>query len=190
MSEEHGLVRRTWTKFRRLPLWAQIVAWVFVAAIAFAPFNNQDEKDAKTKVAAHTTTTRTTEPKVTTTERVTTTKPPTTTRQTTTSTPPSTTTTSASLGPNAQRIAAADLGDDWPLTITSGVLSCPAGKAVVFGGDDTAYALNGTARGMAADRGWTDIYESDIWASDPAYPGLDLKKDIGPLIDHGLDLCG
>lgn len=191
MPEEAGLVRRAWTKFRSWPLWVQIVTWILVASVIVGPFASEDEKkkDEAASTATTTTAVSTTEARSTTTERVTTTEQrTTTTKATTTTAAPTTTTTSASLGPNAMRVTAADYGEDWPLTVDSGVLSCPVGSAVIFGDEDTAYALNGTALGMADDRGWQDIRESAIWADDGS--GLGLKKDIGPLIDDGLDLCG
>lgn len=197
MSETAGLVRRAWAKFRSWPLWAQIVIGVLALSVVVGPFLEEDGATKSESAEQTTTTIETTEQQVTTTERHTTTTTRTTTTTTTTSTTrptttteATTTTTSASLGPNARRVTASDFGDAWPLTVDSGVLSCPVGTAVVFGDEDTAYAINGTARGLAADRGWRDIFESDIWAEDPNNPGLDLKKDIGPLIDMGLDLCG
>ena len=81
--------------------------------------------------------------------------------------------------PGTRRITRAGYGDEWPLTVDSGVLSCQQGTAVVFTAPDgTAYGVNG----MAAD------YEEiePIWAADPT--GVAPKKNIGPLIDDGLDI--
>lgn len=75
-----------------------------------------------------------------------------------------------------------DFGRAWPLTVTSGVLNCE-GLAVTFTANGTTYAVNGFARQM--DR-WPDI--NPIWAD--AGIGLGYKKDIGPLIERGLELCG
>jgi hypothetical protein len=80
-----------------------------------------------------------------------------------------------------ERVAQAEFGDDWPLTVSEGTLRCEASK-VTFEADGTVYAVNGTAR---ADDSYSDI--DSIWADDPS--GLGLKKNIGPLIDRGLLLC-
>lgn len=82
--------------------------------------------------------------------------------------------------PSTRRVTRADFGDDWPLTVESGTLSCQPGRAVVFlAPDGTAYGVNGSA----AD--YEDI--DPIWAENPGGPGP--KKDIGPLITAGLALC-
>jgi hypothetical protein len=78
-------------------------------------------------------------------------------------------------------VSRADFGDEWPLTVGSGTLSCD-GDAVTFTTGGTTYGVNGTARTLNE---WPDI--DPIWAKDPS--GLAPKKDIGPLIDRGLDLC-
>lgn len=83
-----------------------------------------------------------------------------------------------------------DLGEDWPLTVDYGVVSCEtftAGgrdlqSATFTAPDGTEYALNGIARS------YTDAEDVDpIWKDDPDMDGL--KVDIGPLIDFGLTLC-
>jgi hypothetical protein len=82
--------------------------------------------------------------------------------------------------PNTRRVSRADFGDEWPLTVESGTLSCQAGRAVVFlAPDGTAYGVNGTAAN------YEDI--DPIWADS----GVDYapKKNIGPLIEAGLELC-
>ncbi len=86
------------------------------------------------------------------------------------------------LGTNQQQVSSADFGNDWPLTVDSGVLACEGGAAVTFTAPDgTTYAVNGTARTV------TDYPDIDpIWA-DTAGPLP--KKNIGPLIDLGLALC-
>ncbi len=58
-------------------------------------------------------------------------------------------------------------------------------SAIVFGTGETAYAMNGTAKTMATDNDWHDVDE--IWAVNPEIDGA--KKNIGPLIDLGLQLC-
>ena len=77
------------------------------------------------------------------------------------------------------------LGDDWPLTVESGVLVCSTamgGEAVLFratGGP--LYTVNGTAQTYYPDLPSID----PIWAAGTYAP----KKNIKPLIDLGLALC-
>lgn len=75
-------------------------------------------------------------------------------------------------------------GEAWPLTVSSGRINCIGASGgpiqVVFTSDDNKrYAVNGTARGAAADFGYLDV--ESIWADDPNNPGA--KIDISPLID-------
>jgi Protein of unknown function (DUF2511) len=65
-------------------------------------------------------------------------------------------------------VSRADFGDDWPLTVESGLLCCRAG------------AVNGQAMGNKEN---LDV--GPIWASGENAP----KKNIGPLIQAGLALC-
>jgi hypothetical protein len=80
----------------------------------------------------------------------------------------------------AEEVSRGDFGEDWPLTVDSGVLACQGAGAVTFTAlDGTTYAVNGLAQSA------TPYPEIDpIWA-DSGKP----KVDIGPLIDRGLDLC-
>jgi hypothetical protein len=78
--------------------------------------------------------------------------------------------------------------DPWPLTSTSGTLTCdPDGRTlgvVIWSPDDgplPAYAVNGMAQGQ----GYPEIDE--IWKDDPEIDGF--KVNIGALIDAGLSLC-
>lgn len=76
------------------------------------------------------------------------------------------------------------MGDEWPLTVDSGVLACD-GKdgfgSVTFTVDGTTYGVNGIAMGQGLPA------MDPIWADDPATPGL--KMNMGPIIDAGLALC-
>ena len=75
------------------------------------------------------------------------------------------------------------LGEQWPLTVPSGRVSCALGTVVTFiSPDGKEYALNGTAKG----RGKFLPIEG-IWKPDPTNPPA--KKNIGVLIDEGLKLC-
>jgi hypothetical protein len=79
-------------------------------------------------------------------------------------------------------VTRADFGKDWPLTVDAGVLSCEGASAVYFTANGIRYAVNGSAR---TRKDAPDI--DPIWAKDPR--GYSPKKDIGPLIDRGLQLC-
>lgn len=99
-----------------------------------------------------------------------------------TSTPaPAPTATVATSGPGWTTVRRADMPNEWPLTVESGILRCQ-GQAVTFDSDGKHYAVNGTAKSRQAG---IDIEE--IWAMDSG--GLGLRKNIGPLIQRGLALC-
>ena len=84
---------------------------------------------------------------------------------------------------NSQPVSRANFGEEWPLTVDSGVLSCEGAGSVYFTADDgRRYAVNGTAM-TAGDAQRINA----IWADNPT--GLSPKKNIGPLIDGGLKLC-
>ncbi len=105
---------------------------------------------------------------------------------TTTSTTARPTSTTREVASNEQVVTRSDFGDEWPLTVDSGVLRCEEGSAVVFkdDADGTVYAVNGMAQTW--DLG-VDIEE--IWADDPDIPEPEFRINIGPLLDAGLDLC-
>ncbi|MDF1705826.1 MAG: DUF2511 domain-containing protein [Aeromicrobium sp.] len=76
-------------------------------------------------------------------------------------------------------------GEDWPLTVTSGLIICnkmASSTAVIFraDGSDQGYALNGVAKGGNNMETFDLIDVDPIWADDPA---TGAKKDIGVLID-------
>jgi Protein of unknown function (DUF2511) len=83
-------------------------------------------------------------------------------------------------GGNSVEVSRTDFRGDWPLTVESGVLACESAGAVTFTANGTTYAVNGIAESQDAgadiDPIWTDT-------------GAGLKKNIGPLIDRGLELC-
>ena len=84
-------------------------------------------------------------------------------------------------------VSEAQLKDQWPLTVSSGQVSCVVnpggGKVVTFiASDGKEYSLNGTAKGSGK---FLPIEE--IWKPDPTNPPA--KKNIGVLIDEGLKLC-
>lgn len=185
MDRLKEIVGRLWTRYRGLPMWGQVVIGIVLLSVIVGPFLSESEDATDDESAEGTTTTSEAEPETTTTRED----------------PEETTTTEQrqlSLGERIEAsndgtllIAEADLGDEWPLSVPDGLLSCRPVEggddlgAIVFGTDDTAYAINGIARGRADDEGWREIDE--IWLDNPAIPGS--KVDIGPLIDLGLRLC-
>src|SRR3712207_2618332 len=87
-------------------------------------------------------------------------------------------------GGEGEKVTADEFGSDWPLTVDEGHLNCEGAGAVTFTDPDgNTYAVNGTAQGA------TDYAEIDeIWAD--SSNDFAPKKNIGPLIDRGLEICG
>jgi len=90
-------------------------------------------------------------------------------------------------GEKGTPVSQEQFGDQWPLTVTSGRLSCvwfsERRQVVTFiAPDGTEYALNGIARSS----GYFSPIDS-IHKPDPTNPPA--KKSIGVLIDKGLKLC-
>lgn len=86
------------------------------------------------------------------------------------------------LASNELRISRDDFGDDWPFTVDEGILACVGVSEVVFKAGGKTYAVNGMAVGTGK---YAEVEE--IWADNPSIPGT--KKNIGPIIDRGLELC-
>lgn len=77
-----------------------------------------------------------------------------------------------------------DFGDDWPLTVDYGVVSCQAQGAVYFStGDNRKFPVNGLAR--SGNTSGNDIHE--IWKDHPS-PNMP-KYSIDPIINSGLGVC-
>jgi hypothetical protein len=77
-------------------------------------------------------------------------------------------------------VTAAEYGDEWPLTVDSGVLQCQ-GNAASIRTPRGVYALNG----FALQEGLPRL--DPIWRDDPSVPGV--KVSIGDLLDMALALC-
>ena len=80
------------------------------------------------------------------------------------------------------------LGDQWPFTVSQGMLECIPPGIVTFRVKDKIYAVNG----LASSRGYAKIDE--IWREDPDKQGqwqvgLITKMDLANIIKKGLDLC-
>ncbi len=82
--------------------------------------------------------------------------------------------------------AGKDYGAVWPFTVSGGTLRCGGPGWVTLDAAGNTYAINSLAAGQASAEGWHDVHE--IWATDPD-AGIDIKKNIGPIIDDGLKLC-
>lgn len=80
------------------------------------------------------------------------------------------------------KMTRSEYGDRWPLTVNEGVVSYDRG--VLFTTNGVTYAVNGTA--LSNHQDLPKINE--IWADDTRYPGMGIKKDIGVIIDKGLEL--
>ncbi len=85
---------------------------------------------------------------------------------------------------NTVTVSKAEYGDRWPLTVSEGRLRCESTAWVLFEADGVTYAVNGTARGHAKRKGWSDA--NDIWRDSPSGYG---KVVMTRLIERGLQLC-
>ena len=82
-------------------------------------------------------------------------------------------------------ISRADLGGQWPLTVSSGTLRCKGSGGtgeVTFATGGVTYAVNSKAKATGRYQNFTAI-----WANDPSGGGV--KADASALIDAGLQLC-
>lgn len=84
---------------------------------------------------------------------------------------------------NRFTLQSAELGDAWPLTLADVVIYCPQPTAPMLETSSGLIALNGVASGMGAKPLTVD---SPIWKDAPG----GAKVSLGPLIAHGLELCG
>jgi hypothetical protein len=87
---------------------------------------------------------------------------------------------------NCKEISKNQFGNNWPLTIEKGYLSCNNGRCVTLRYEGKIYGLNGVAKTFYKnDPDYADINE--IWANDTNMYGL--KMSIAPLIEEGLKMC-
>lgn len=86
----------------------------------------------------------------------------------------------------AAQVTEADLGAAWPLTVPSAELACegnpPAALANV---DGKLYALNGSARTVAKDKGWLD----GVTLAKPNPDMPEIPMDFTPLVERAQALC-
>jgi len=87
----------------------------------------------------------------------------------------------------SQRVSSNDYGKAWPFTVESVDLLCdgPSPKALARTSDGTVYALSGSARSVAKDRGWLD--GRDITKANPSMPSI--KMDYSELVQRAQALC-
>jgi len=79
-----------------------------------------------------------------------------------------------------RKVSEDDFGDDWPLTVSHGVIELVNSTHAVFDDGATQWALNGAAQSF----GYPEI--EPIWKMNPALPGFRVK--IAPLIEAALAL--
>jgi hypothetical protein len=75
-------------------------------------------------------------------------------------------------------------GEEWPFTVSKGILECILPAIITFKANNQVYAVNN----LAKSRGYKDLDE--IWKDDPNKQGMEINKvDIGAIISKGLELC-
>ncbi|WP_085631253.1 DUF2511 domain-containing protein [Pseudomonas sp. R16(2017)] len=91
-------------------------------------------------------------------------------------------------GEKSEQVTSKEYGDAWPFTVESVDLLCegPSPKALARVSNGTVYALNGSARGLAKERGWSD--GQDITKQSPTMPSV--KMDYRDIVQRAQALCG
>ncbi|CAB5643190.1 Protein of uncharacterised function (DUF2511) [Pseudomonas putida] len=86
-----------------------------------------------------------------------------------------------------ETVSSKDFGDAWPFTVEQIDLLCdgPSPKALARTPDGVIYALSGSARSNAKDRGWADGH--DITKSNPSVPSI--KMDYSDFVKRAQALC-
>lgn len=87
--------------------------------------------------------------------------------------------------PDLDVVRRSEIGDAWPLTVEEVQVECLPGSVLLVHANGKRYALNGTAMGMADERGYADI--EDIWAPNPDLPGT--RINIRPIFDRAEATC-
>ena len=87
-----------------------------------------------------------------------------------------------------QRLTSQEYGAAWPFTVSSVDLLCDGAspKALARVDNGTIYALSGSARSIAKERGWAD--GRDITKADTSMPGV--KMDYSDIVQRAQALCG
>lgn len=87
-------------------------------------------------------------------------------------------------GKNGVEVTESQFGNEWPLTVDSGFISClneGGTKLALFEHNGQTYQLNGAAQ----SRGYMSV--NSIWKDNPNIPGA--KMSIAPLINSALNEC-
>lgn len=186
MQKIREVAGRVWRQYRRLPAWGQVAIAILLIVVAVLT-NSEDKQEPVDEIA----TAGNASGRITTTTETPETSTSTTLTTTTTTTTASTTLRSipCEVGQMTCAVSRDQFGEDWPLTVEGGVLSCQPGttgsNSAVFIIAGETYSVNGTAQARAEDYEARPLEE--IWADNPAIAGA--KRNIGPLIDLGLTLC-
>jgi hypothetical protein len=78
-------------------------------------------------------------------------------------------------------------GDKWAFTFESGILGCEyGGCAIIKASDGKTYAVNGTAKSFAKEKGWIKLDEA--WLDDPKNKGLKIYMP-DDMISRALENC-
>lgn len=80
-----------------------------------------------------------------------------------------------------KRVSHDQFGDEWPFTVSAGIVDCTGGQAAVFRVGSKTYQLNGFAKTL----GYEPI--DSIWKENPNNPGTRIS--IGPMISLALQEC-
>ena len=97
--------------------------------------------------------------------------------------------TTTKVATKSQRITHQDVGDDWPLTVDSGVLMCENG-AVTFHVDGKDYAVNGFARSLNLGDDIRPIWKTDLsYLREPENPVNRIDEPDRHNIFQTLDDC-
>ena len=86
---------------------------------------------------------------------------------------------------NRKHLSENEYGEDWPLTVNSGWVSCLGDPfVIIFETNGHTYAVNDAARA-------TEKYEDidAILRDDPNYPRGHVKMDVSMIEFEGLKLC-
>ena len=87
----------------------------------------------------------------------------------------------------SERVSSKDYGESWPFTVDAVDLLCvdASPKALARTADGKVYALNGSARTIAKERGWLDGFE--ITKPNPSMPTI--KMDYSDIVQRARNLC-
>lgn len=87
----------------------------------------------------------------------------------------------------SETVSVTEYGQNWPFVVDSVDLMCegPSPKALARTGEGTIYALSGSARSHAKERGWAD--GQDITKPNPTMPMI--KMDYSDIVKRAQSLC-